>query len=324
MDLILKTFRYRLIIFFAFHIIHFKIRDGFVYVEKFKHQISNCNFVPSSRVVYQGDALVCEWNECRASFTDINEYITHLNEHLFSLSKNRIESGMFYCDWGILEKCRMEFKTKDSLKYHLQSHTGDKICACPFCGTFFCSKQKLVDHILRRQEGCDEFTCEFCSKKFKTQRLLENHCRRHIKAYNCPNCYVALNSSWELKRHIDSVHLKVRNHICEHCSRSFFQMSDLEKHQELHFRNLLFKCNLCDKKYRWEKQLKAHLKSHENNYISEPYICHFCSCRFKRGAKISKHLISVHGLAVPTGFLRFTYKKCSDGLFRLQTKQCVI
>lgn len=47
----------------------------------------------------------------------------------------------------------------------------------------------------------------------------------------------------------------------------FFQKADLTKHMSIHNNNLFFECQSCDKKYRWEKQLKQHAKSHEKVYF---------------------------------------------------------
>lgn len=52
-----------------------------------------------------------------------------------------------------------------------------------------------------------------------------------------------------------------------------------------------------------------------------PYLCHLCNRKYRRGSALSKHFLTVHDLSVPAGFSCFQYKKCGDGLFRLQTKR---
>jgi len=138
----------------------------------------------------------------------------------------------------------------------------------------------------------------------------------------CAICSVATNSAWELRRHVNTVHMQARSHVCDYCSRTFSQKSDLNRHVVQHFVSTPHQCEFCDKKYRWEKQLREHMKVHDKNHIETPYICHLCGSRYKRGSALSKHFSTEHKLTVPKGFSHFVYKKCSDGLFRLQTKRC--
>lgn len=49
--------------------------------------------------------------------------------------------------------CDAVMRSKATLKTHVQHHSGDKMCACSFCGAFFANNTKLLDHVTRRQEG---------------------------------------------------------------------------------------------------------------------------------------------------------------------------
>ena len=189
-----------------------------------------------------------------------------------------------------LDGCQYSVKKLTNLRRHVQGHTCEKICACPFCGpfsiaffylkvflgTFFASVQKVLDHVSRRQEGKNnvyslkiatalgesQLKCTYCQKLFKTRRLLNLHCKRHVQNHRCIICSIATNSLWELRRHVNTVHMKSRSHSCNECGRTFSQKSDLNRHLAKHFTDEAHKCEFCDKKYRWEKQLQQHMKIH--------------------------------------------------------------
>jgi hypothetical protein len=103
---------------------------------------------------------------------------------------------------------------KNNLRIHVRHHSGDKYCACPFCGSFFANNTKLFDHINRRQNGgflgqnfillknffLGDFICFLCQKKFNTARLLKIHCRRHVRNFKCAYCPMALESEYGIRR----------------------------------------------------------------------------------------------------------------------------
>ncbi|KAI1730689.1 histone H4 transcription factor [Ditylenchus destructor] len=296
--------------------------NGIIAVNTRFPELHSCNFPSSSRLVYQGDALICEWDGCLQTFVDINEYVHHLTAHIDMLDvSHRNEEMLYCCLWG--NDCDVVIRSKTTLKTHVQHHSGDKMCACPFCGAFFANNTKLLDHVTRRQEGDPAFFCYFCQKSFKTARLLKAHCQRHVRKYKCTLCSIILDSTFDLRRHMAAVHAKIQNYFCVQCSKGFFQKSDLNKHMTVHSQGSAFECSACQSKFKWEKQLRQHVKTHDRDYIESPYLCHLCGSKYRRGSALSKHFSANHKLNVPDGFSRFQYKKCSDGMFRLQTKRCL-
>uniref|UniRef100_A0A915EJA4 C2H2-type domain-containing protein n=1 Tax=Ditylenchus dipsaci TaxID=166011 RepID=A0A915EJA4_9BILA len=278
------------------HIFHAqKQYNGMVAVHNRFSDLVNCNFPSSSRL----------------SFVDINQYIGHLNKHIDLMdSSHRNEEDLYCCLWEMVRAvdCEMTMKSKTSLRVHVQHHSGDKMCACPFCGVFFANNTKLLDHVARRQEGETEFFCFFCQKNFKTARLLKAHCQRHVRNYKCSLCSIVLDNTFDLRRHVANVHAKIRNHFCTQCDRGFFQRSDLNKHMAVHSNEESFECSTCGQKYRWEKQLRQHEKAHDKDHIVSPYLCHLCGLKYRRGSALSKHFLANHQLDIPDGFSRFSTK----------------
>eukprot|EP00189_Rhodosorus_marinus_P007515 CAMPEP_0184752040 /NCGR_PEP_ID=MMETSP0315-20130426/43372_1 /TAXON_ID=101924 /ORGANISM="Rhodosorus marinus, Strain UTEX LB 2760" /LENGTH=468 /DNA_ID=CAMNT_0027231353 /DNA_START=1323 /DNA_END=2730 /DNA_ORIENTATION=+ len=67
----------------------------------------------------------------------------------------------------------------------------------------------------------------------------------------CPECGAKFVRIYEMKRHIMSVHLKVRNFVCKQCDKAFTQKAHLTNHiYAVHddIRNI--PCSLCDLKFR--------------------------------------------------------------------------
>ena len=151
-----------------------------------------------------------------------------------------------------------------------------------------------------------------------------------------------------ITKHMKLVHAKIRSEKCKLCDASFGLKTDLQKHiAAIHQKEPQFTCPQCPNlKFRWQKQLRLHEKSHNTvsylksdttlflvilnhnnvffqNYIADPYLCHKCTMKYKSGSSLSRHFTSVHNLALPTGFNRFQYKKCHDGYYRLQTARCL-
>ncbi|KAE9548742.1 hypothetical protein FO519_008045 [Halicephalobus sp. NKZ332] len=287
-----------------------------------------CGFEKTPHISDDGDAFVCGWVNCHKEIDDIAEYVRHTYSHLDEIDEyDKDIDGMFHCLWSTDERhCNQKFAHKFNLRVHLRVHSLDKACACPFCGAMFTNNTKLSDHVLRRQSKDEApHNCNLCQKKFATKRLLMLHCRKHIKSVKCAYCDVVMDCASAITKHMKLVHAKIRGEKCKQCDASFGLKTDLQKHiAAIHQKEPQFTCPQCPSlKFRWQKQLRLHEKSHNTNYIADPYLCHKCTMKYKSGSSLSRHFTSVHNLALPTGFNRFQYKKCHDGYYRLQTARCL-
>lgn len=288
-----------------------------------------CGFPPSSRIIHDGSILRCEWGDCAMLFESVLAYVDHVHIHIDVLgSQDRDLRLQHHCEW---RGCAQKFKNKANLRVHVRHHTGDKAAACPFCGTFFSNNTKFFLHLLRKFSSNNQFDannssdliCKLCRKHFDSERLLREHCHRHIMNYKCNYCAVTVSSPSSLTRHIFTVHTRKRDYHCEKCSQKFAQKADLEKHSAIHSTELEFVCETCGEKFRWRKQLLTHARKHEKDYTLHTHLCHLCDAKYANGYGLSRHLMKKHNCQVPEGFTRFQYKKCADGFARLQTKKCL-
>ena len=77
--------------------------------------------------------------------------------------------------------------------------------------------------------ACDK--CQFSSYHIPT---LQAHIKSIHDGKNCELCsYVGANK-YDLKRHVDIRHVRVRNHICELCGFATFTKLHLEVHMKTH------------------------------------------------------------------------------------------
>ncbi|XP_062847085.1 zinc finger protein ZFAT-like [Trichomycterus rosablanca] len=192
------------------------------------------------------------------------EYVIHQAAYEAPLTSNRLgqtQLKIFTCEY-----CNKVFKFKHSLQSHLRIHTKEKPFKCTQCDYASAIKANLSVH-MRKHTG-EKFSCEHCS----FQCLSKGH----------------------LKVHVERVHQKIKQH-CRFCKKKYSDIKSLLKHiRESHDmqdekvkdcydeyklqtregkRQLLYECNVCDRKFKYELERDRHLMVHGSN---RPYSCELC------------------------------------------------
>mmetsp|Transcript_5260 Transcript_5260/g.15716 ORF Transcript_5260/g.15716 Transcript_5260/m.15716 type:complete len:402 (+) Transcript_5260:115-1320(+) len=115
--------------------------------------------------------------------------------------------------------------------------------------------------------------------------------------YGCELCESSFKSSYDLKRHVESVHDKKRQHQCRFCKRRFSQSGHRNEHERLFHSGVGHQCNLCGNSFGVRSKLQRHIRSvHENIRTHQ---CDLCGKMFKEKNHLKKHTAS-HG-KVATG-----------------------
>ncbi|ELT94022.1 hypothetical protein CAPTEDRAFT_73311, partial [Capitella teleta] len=159
---------------------------------------------------------------------------------------------------------------------------------CHVCCHSFSAKRKLTRHFnihLRKMP----FSCQQCSLRFHKQEEMDKHVSGNfcqaIKTPTCKICSSTFGSIEELVSHTLSEH---KRYLCKRCLNSFSLRCNLHRHERLHSGIKPFPCNLCEKSFARNADLKLHLQKHET------CSCTQCSKSFIDMHSLNYHLLKVH------------------------------
>ncbi|CAG9324462.1 unnamed protein product [Blepharisma stoltei] len=89
-------------------------------------------------------------------------------------------------------------------------------------------------------------------------------------------CDKSFNSKYNLKRHINALHLGIKRFECNMCGKKLVSKQNLSEHLYTHTGAKPFKCNFpgCEKVYRQSSQLsyhksRVHMNTHKKGKSSE-------------------------------------------------------
>jgi len=84
------------------------------------------------------------------------------------------------------------------------------------------------------------------------------------KIYSCPYtaCGKIYSSPINRKRHIDCIHLRLKDFTCQACSRQLSSKQNYREHLSIHTGERPFACFHCGLSFRQGSQLSQHRKTH--------------------------------------------------------------
>lgn len=115
----------------------------------------------------------------------------------------------------------------------------------------------------------------------------------------CPQCNKHFKRQSNLRLHTKRIHMKIKNHMCEHCPKTFVTKKDLEVHSLKHSGERNFHCEICGKTF----QTKGHLTVHRRIHTGEkPYCCELCGKSFSDPSYFNQHKKEQHSRIITKYF----------------------
>uniref|UniRef100_A0A182R2V0 C2H2-type domain-containing protein n=1 Tax=Anopheles funestus TaxID=62324 RepID=A0A182R2V0_ANOFN len=168
--------------------------------------------------------------------------------------------------------CSKTFRFKSHYQDHLMTHTKEKKYCCGQCGRTFAYKNSFQRHTqIHRDEA--QHHCTECGKQFSKL----SHLTFHHKSHACARRTVVVAA-----RDGDSASAS-KTLACDICGCVFERPDTLVAHRrELHGAEesvrekgrCRYKCVICSKSFREEKELRTHFKLHEADDC--PFQCGMC------------------------------------------------
>ena len=157
--------------------------------------------------------------------------------------------------------CGKQFTSLNGAKIHKKDMHEESIhCSCEVCGKAFQNQRSLKNHIVKRHERKEDVPCHICGKEYswytikehllsheekevckicntKVRRLKEHMDKMHTtdenKMLHCPDCGKGFTSTYHLKKHQMSVHLKLRPYKCRYgCAFAYNDSSNRNAHEK--------------------------------------------------------------------------------------------
>ncbi|XP_065080659.1 zinc finger protein 546-like isoform X2 [Ochlerotatus camptorhynchus] len=236
--------------------------------------------------------------ECTICGDDFDHHI-----RLYYHMKNHHPAKLLRCTY-----CFREFLIQSALDHHMEqssvnpNHISDEsyevltlksmmMFSCLECDKQFTSEAHRSTHMdshvfkmrhipvktRRPKEELDKleykFQCDQCDAKYRLQRSLDSHRRKHkLPPLVCDSCGAVFENKTYLKHHIIYKHTKDFRHICDFCKKAFATSSDLLRHRRIHTKECPYQCSQCGDRfitnnaYNRHVRINAGLEVHRSTY----------------------------------------------------------
>ncbi|XP_011150321.1 zinc finger protein 271 isoform X2 [Harpegnathos saltator] len=186
------------------------------------------------------------------------------------------------------EKAKTDIPQTTKKKKSPKTRKSTDELTCPQCSRSFHHKNSLVYH-MRSHSGERPHQCEICSKRFFAASALKVHKRLHSgdKPYKCEECGRHFRQWGDLKYHSTSIHSEHKQYQCEYCAKEFARKYSLIVHRRIHTGEKNYRCEYCNKTFRASSYLQNHRRIHTGE---KPHPCAVCGKPFRVRSDMKRHM----------------------------------
>ncbi|XP_066918339.1 transcription factor IIIA-like [Clytia hemisphaerica] len=228
----------------------------------------------------------CRFEGCNATF--------YKKSHLGRHEMVHYDIRPFICTH---DGCEKAFRSNSHLKRHITSHGKEKNFKCEFsdCNQGFYNEWSLKRHIKRTHDG--PFKCRKCPKEFKKNKTLQDHIslehKRSVVVCTYPGCTHVFKNLAKMKFHQKLHSSKGYQCSVKGCGETFAHFSECRKHSAI-CKTKEKVCDVCGKTFTNRSNLKAHLKTHDEE--REVFKCQYAECgrTYTKKYNLQAHIKSFH------------------------------
>lgn len=182
--------------------------------------------------------------------------------------------------------CNREFRRKQGVEKHLEREHQITIANASLDQSLT-KQEKLFVHQGEKPKIERKLTCDVCGRIFVYRETLRKHLESHFNASNkprktkekivCDQCTKLVNPR-DIKRHILTHHSSWRPYRCEYpgCSTSYFELSKLQDHNNIHLNIKPYVCEFCDLTFHYASSLSQHKLRHLDPDRFKCEVCQQC------------------------------------------------
>ncbi|XP_063698975.1 zinc finger protein 626-like [Culicoides brevitarsis] len=187
--------------------------------------------------------------------------------------------------------CTRTFTDADEFDKHVRhghKKRNREKTLCPHCAKVMLNTS-IQEHIKSiHEDNHREYICDLCGVRAKSKDILTGHMKfKHQNlTYNCRYCPETFKNKGTRRTHEIRFHTFNYKHICNICEKKFMTNAQLKKHRVIHTGEKPHSCDICGQRFSFRAGLKDHMATHAE---TRDFVCEICTNAFKNMKALRKH-----------------------------------
>lgn len=183
--------------------------------------------------------------------------------------------------------CPSRFSSYNRHSSHIRKVHSSNLLTCDLCYSKCSTLIGIRSHMTNKHlnKKFQPFICDYCGREWKTKARLYYHVLSHRPRIECQICHVKIKHV-SMQEHLRDFHVDERKFKCKMCTKTFKADKDLNRHEKVHLKK--FNCQICFRKFRLQYDLNVHVRQNHENPGS--FKCEICGRKFNEKVVLKRHL----------------------------------